>query len=190
MSAKIEIRELGPELWSSLEKLFGQNGACGGCWCMFWRIEDGERYQDVKGDQARTRQRALIRSGRSRGLLAFVGAEPVGWCAYGPRSEFPRLGRSRTLACDDPKRAWSIPCFFVKAGFRGRGVARALLRAAVESVKREGAEVVEGYPVRLRAGERARSSDAFTGTVPLFASEGFRILTNTSRGRQRARRTP
>jgi hypothetical protein len=65
MSAKIEIRELGPELWSSLEKLFGQNGACGGCWCMFWRIEDGERYQDVKGDHARTRQRALIRSGRA-----------------------------------------------------------------------------------------------------------------------------
>jgi hypothetical protein len=64
MSARIEIREIGPELWPSLEKLFGQNGACEGCWCMFWRIEDGERYQDVKGDKARTRQRALIRSGR------------------------------------------------------------------------------------------------------------------------------
>jgi hypothetical protein len=59
MSAKIEIRELGPELWSSLEKLFGQNGACGGCWCMFWRIEDGERYQDVKG---RGVARALLRA--------------------------------------------------------------------------------------------------------------------------------
>ncbi len=94
------------------------------------------------------------------------------------------------IACDDPERTWSIPCFFVKAGFRGRGVARALLRAAVASVKREGAEVAEGYPVRLRRGERAHSGDAYTGTVPLFESEGFRILTNTSRGRQRARRKP
>jgi hypothetical protein len=59
MSAKIEIRELGPELWSSLEKLFGQNGACEGCWCMFGRIEDGERYQDVKG---RGVARALLRA--------------------------------------------------------------------------------------------------------------------------------
>ncbi len=24
--------------WSDLEELFGERGACGGCWCMFWRL--------------------------------------------------------------------------------------------------------------------------------------------------------
>ena len=40
---------LTPALWPALEQLFGEHGACGGCWCMFWRIEKGERYADICG---------------------------------------------------------------------------------------------------------------------------------------------
>jgi hypothetical protein len=25
--------------WIDLEKLFGAHGACGGCWCMWWRLK-------------------------------------------------------------------------------------------------------------------------------------------------------
>lgn len=35
MSLGLHIKELTPELWPALEKLFGKNGACAGCWCMF-----------------------------------------------------------------------------------------------------------------------------------------------------------
>jgi hypothetical protein len=35
---KLNISPLTPDRWNDLEKLFGQKGACGGCWCMFWRL--------------------------------------------------------------------------------------------------------------------------------------------------------
>jgi GNAT superfamily N-acetyltransferase len=181
----VEIRELTPELWPDFEKLFGPNGGCAGCWCMWWRVLEGERFMDIQGAEAKRRQKALVLAGESRGLLAFAGGEPVGWCAYGPRTGFAALMRSRTLACGDAEKVWSLPCFFVKAGWRGRGVARALLRAALSSLKRRGARIAEAYPVR----PPSSNATAFTGTVPWLESEGFRILTDRPRGRQRARRT-
>jgi GNAT superfamily N-acetyltransferase len=183
-SEPLETRELTPELWPALEKLFGRNGACAGCWCMWWRVPEGERFKDVRGEEAKRRQRELVLAGESRGLLAFAAGEPVGWCAYGRRIEFAALSRSRTLACADAEKVWSLPCFFIKAGWRGRGVARALLRAALVSVKREGGRIAEAYPVR----PPASNASAFTGTVPWLRSEGFRVLTKHPRGRQRARR--
>ena len=40
----MKIRELSPELWPAFEALFGEKGACAGCWCMFWRTEKGESF--------------------------------------------------------------------------------------------------------------------------------------------------
>jgi GNAT superfamily N-acetyltransferase len=151
---------------------------------MWWRIPAGERFQQLHGEEARRRQRKLVADGRSLGLLAFADGEPVGWCAYGPRVDFVALQRSRTLACDDAERVWSLPCFFVKAGWRGRGVARALLRAALRTLRARGVSLVEAYPVRPPAANAA----AFTGTVPLFESEGFEVVEPRPRGRQRVRR--
>jgi hypothetical protein len=35
---KFTIRPLTPDLWPALDDLFGKNGACNGCWCMYWRL--------------------------------------------------------------------------------------------------------------------------------------------------------
>ena len=34
----LTIQELTADLWPALEDLFGEKGACNGCWCMYWRI--------------------------------------------------------------------------------------------------------------------------------------------------------
>src|SRR5207237_23644 len=73
---------------------------------------------------------------------------PVGWCAYARRVDLPKLQRSPSLACDDAADVWSIPCFFVKAGFRGKGIARALLRHALRSIRLAGGRTAEAYPVQ------------------------------------------
>jgi hypothetical protein len=31
---KLEFHELTSERWGDLEALFGERGACGGCWCV------------------------------------------------------------------------------------------------------------------------------------------------------------
>ena len=182
---KIETRDLTPESWPALEKLFGPNGACAGCWCMWWRLGPGETVTIANGPRMKQRQKSLVRSGASRGVLAFAGGVPVGWCAYARRVDLPKLQRSPSLACDDAADVWSIPCFFVKAGFRGKGIARALLRHALRSIRLAGGRTAEAYPVQ----PPATNASAFTGTVPFLESEGFVVVTSRPRGRQRARRS-
>jgi len=127
----MNIVPLTPDRFADLERLFGPNGACAGCWCMWWRLGPGETVSIANGPRMKQRQKSLVRSGASRGVLAFAGGAPVGWCAYARRVDLPKLQRSPSLACDDAADVWSIPCFFVKAGFRGKGIARALLRHAL-----------------------------------------------------------
>ena len=38
MDRKLEFHPLTPDRWDDFVKVFGQNGACAGCWCMYWRI--------------------------------------------------------------------------------------------------------------------------------------------------------
>jgi hypothetical protein len=38
---------LTKERWSDFETLFGVRGACGGCWCMFWRLTRSEFERQV-----------------------------------------------------------------------------------------------------------------------------------------------
>ena len=57
---RIVIWELVLELWPAVEALFGAKGACGGCWCQAWRIENGERWKEIQGAVAKERLRAGV----------------------------------------------------------------------------------------------------------------------------------
>jgi GNAT superfamily N-acetyltransferase len=174
----LSIVELRAAQWPALEKLFGARGACGGCWCMWWRVaRGGALWEATKGERARSQFRALVEAGRARGLLAFQGAEPVGWCTFGARHEFPRLDRVRAYRRAVAQESWSIPCFYVTPRARGQGVARQLLAAAVAACRRAGAEIVEGYPVTLtRKGRRLPPAFSHTGPLTLFTREGFEVV--------------
>lgn len=186
---RVRVEALSPARWPAVEALFGAKGACAGCWCMFWRLGEGERFDDVKGPAARKRFKALVTAGKARGFLAFVGDEPVGWLAAGRRTAFPRLDRAPSLACDDAARVHALPCFFVKAGFRGQGVASALLAFAVKALEQDGAQVLERYPVKApRPGAAIPAAFAWTGTVLLFEKAGFAVVQPRPSGKQRMRR--
>lgn len=174
----VETRELTPDLWPAVEELFGPRGACGGCWCMWWRVERGGKlWEETRGEPARRAFRELVSSGKARGILAFAGGRPLGWCAYGPRAEFPRTERVRAYRRDDTAGVWSVNCFYIARQHRGRGVARALLRAAVDACRRQGAAVVEGYPVTETAdGQRLAAAFAWTGPLAIFEEAGFEVV--------------
>src|SRR5258708_12253231 len=106
---KIVVKEMTPRLWKDLERLFGEKGACGGCWCMWWRIEKGEEWKNVKGSEAKNRLRTMIENGTVRGLMAYDGSEPIGWCTFGKRTAFPGLTRARPLNCDYTHQNSSSP---------------------------------------------------------------------------------
>jgi len=181
---------LTPGAWKDVETLFGPRGACAGCWCMFWRLERGERFDALKGEALKTRFRAGVLDGHIQGVLAYSDGEPVGWATFGPRTSFARLQRSPSLACDDAERVWSVPCFFVRREHRRQGVSRVLLDAALAEMRRQGVGLVEGYPVKLPAsGASIPAAFAYTGTRSLFAGAGFEPAPGAgTHSRQRVRR--
>jgi GNAT superfamily N-acetyltransferase len=184
----LTCKRLVPELWPAVERLFGAHGACGGCWCMYWRTQKGERWEDLKGARAKRRLKELVGSGQALGVLAFDGEEPVGWASVGPRADYAKLDRAPSFACQDAAGVWSIPCFFVRPGHRGQGVARALLAAAEELAREQGAPALEGYPVRPKADGRYPAAFAWTGTRSLFDAAGFAVAGNEGGGKQRMRK--
>jgi GNAT superfamily N-acetyltransferase len=181
--------DLSPALWPAIERLFGGNGACGGCWCQAWRIEKGERWDDVKGTDAKERLRRGIESGTTFGVLAFDGETPIGWCTYGPRDSFPRLNRARSLRCEDSSLVWSVPCFFVLRDYRRQGVAKALLDHTLGAMAERGVEIVEGYPSAPNKGGSYIAAFSWTGTISLFERAGFALAGSAEASKRRMRKT-
>jgi GNAT superfamily N-acetyltransferase len=77
----------------------------------------------------------------------------------------------RVLSEDDD--VWLLPCLFVRAGHRSRGVTYTLGRAAVELARSSGATAIEGWPTSESGGT---SADSFLGREKLFDDLGFRCI--------------
>ncbi len=167
----LTIKPLTPARWPDFETLFGARGACGGCWCMFWKLPNKD-FKELAYDGNKAAQKALIASGCIPGLLAYAGGEPVGWIAVEPRDQYPRLARSRILAPVDEQRVWSITCFFTRRGERGKGVSKELLKACIEHVRKHGGKIVEGYPTEPKAG-KLPDPFVYTGLASAFRAAGF-----------------
>jgi GNAT superfamily N-acetyltransferase len=183
----VVCHELDASRWENLETLFGEKGACAGCWCMYWRLPTRE-FKAAQGAAAKKQLRVLVERDQAHGVLAYVDGEPVGWCAFERRVELPRLDSAPSLAIDDAEVVWALPCFFVKVGFRGRGVARALLAAGEKAVRKRGGRVLEAYPI-LPAGEtKIPAAFAWTGVPALFEAAGWKNVAPRERGKQRYRK--
>jgi GNAT superfamily N-acetyltransferase len=172
MPADIRIEPADARRWPDLERLFGARGACGGCWCMWYRLPRAE-YERGKGQDNRDKLRKLLQAEDPTGVIAYAGEAPIGWCAVAPRSAFTRLERARTLRPVDDQPVWSIVCLFVARGHRRQGVSVALLNGAAQYARSLGALIVEGYPVEPRSGTIPEVF-AHPGTPSAFKSAGFR----------------
>ncbi|MGD8252600.1 MAG: hypothetical protein PVF20_09810, partial [Desulfobacterales bacterium] len=119
---------LTPACWVDFVSLFGDRGACGGCWCMLWRL-DRRRFESQKGEGNRRAMKAIVDSGEIPGILAYRGGRAVGWCAVSPRKTYSALSRSRILRPVDDREVWSIACLFIEKSHRNKGVSVDLLSA-------------------------------------------------------------
>lgn len=174
---KLVFQPLTPERMDDLGTVLrGNFGA--GCWCMFPRLTDAQTRQlPGEGTLSPRKREAMTRLAardRSPGLLAYAGNEPIGWIAVAPRDELTRLIRSRATPPADDTPVWVIPCITVRKGYRGQGIAVALIQAAVTYAGTQGAPAVEAYP--RAGGERTGDDNAYFGTEPLFRRAGFQVI--------------
>lgn len=176
--SELEIQPLTPDRLPDLAALFGQGGDPKWCWCSFFRVRNADFAHATADTNREVLERAVdttAADGRNPGLVAYRDGEPIGWVSVGPRDDYERLKHSRVLAPIDDKPVWSIVCFVVSRKARNRGVARALLDAAVDYARQHGATLLEAYPVDTD-GERVPAAHAFKGTVGMFERAGFEVV--------------
>ena len=170
--SRIQFYPLTPARWKDFETLFGERGACGGCWCMWPRLRRSD-FQTQKGPGNKKAMKRLVQSGPPPGLLAYADGQPVAWCALAPREGYCALANSRILKPVDDQPVWSVVCFFVAKPYRRRGLSTQLLDEAMKYARKQGAHIVEGYPVEPKTEARSPDVFAWTGLASAFRKAGF-----------------
>ena len=167
--------------WSDVEALFGERGACGGCWCMAWRLRNKE-WIAGKGNKNKRAFKKIVTSGEGPGVLGYLGKQPVAWCALAPRETYSYLERSRVLRPVDEEAVWSVSCLFILKPYRRKGISVRMLKAAVELAAERGAKIVEGYPTEPTM-ERTPDPFVWTGIPSAFRKAGFKEVLRRSKTR-------
>jgi GNAT superfamily N-acetyltransferase len=164
-----------------LETLFGTRGAGFTCQCQRYKLRPREAFRSFPVEERADRLRRQTECGHPRsattsGLVAYLDGEPVGWCAVEPRTAYEGLVRNNRVPWEGRAEdktddsVWAVTCLFARAGFRKRGISRALARAAVDFARDRGARALEGYPITTKA---VIGEELHVGTEGVFADAGF-----------------
>jgi GNAT superfamily N-acetyltransferase len=174
---KLTVAPLTPNRWPDLEAIFKAKGCsvARGCWCMAYR-RSGSREPlppgATRAQANRAALKALVDAGHPPGLIGYRGKVPVGWVSIGPREDYATLKRSPIMKPVDDQPVWSVICFVVPAEHRGQGVAQALLTGAVAYARKQGATLVEAYPVDKPT--RSKDDSMWFGAKSMYNKAGFK----------------
>ena len=193
MTDAIRVIPANEAPWEDIAAVFGTRGSSSACFCQRYKLHPGEAFSRFPAEERALRLREQTNAGEptaesTSGLVAYMGDEPVGWCAVEPRPAYfgllrvyrtPWEGRAESKA---DASVWSVTCVLVRAGFRKRGVAYALARAAVEHAHSRGARALEAYPMRTDAGE-ITWDEIHVGAESIFAAAGMAEVTRPGKRR-------
>lgn len=191
-SAVVTVVPANQASWEDLRTIFGTRGPASQCYCQRQKVRDIE-WQSVSIEDRAARLRTETNCDQpaarhTSGLVAYLGDEPAGWCAVEPRTAFLRLrnspvtwtGRNEDKADDS---VWAVACFVTRAGYRHRGVSRALAAAAVDFARERGARAIEGYPMVLPPGQEITWDEMRVGSRSIFADAGFAEVSRPTKRR-------
>jgi GNAT superfamily N-acetyltransferase len=175
------VHPLTAERWDDFVQLFGETGACGGCWCMYWRVMRPE-FERRKGSGNKRAMKKIVNGGEVPGLIAYVKNKPVGWCSVAPRTAFPRMARSKIMKPVDDQPAWSVVCLFVAREYRRQKLSVRLLKAAIAYAKKQKVKVLEGYPTDHKD-RTIPDPFVYQGLASAFREAGFTEILRRSPSR-------
>ena len=182
VSAAVTVVPANEASWEDLRAIFGDRGYAAYCQCQRFkvgqhpwaRLSVAERMERLREETHCGYPSARTTSG----LVAYLDGEPVGWCAVEPRTAYPRLPPARVAwkargETKDDEGVWAVTCFATRAGYRRRGITRALVRASVEFARDRGARAIEGYPMITEPGQEVTWGELHVGSRAIFADAGF-----------------
>lgn len=152
---------------ADFESLFESPGGPKYCWCMAWRTT-AEEARSLSGPERRPLMLRRIERGEPVGLLGYAEGLPVAWVSIAPKETYNRLGGPEPAPGE---HVWSLACMYIPRTLRGQGLAHALIGAAIDHARQQGATAVEAYPV-----DPDSPSYRFMGFVPAFEQAGFEAL--------------
>jgi GNAT superfamily N-acetyltransferase len=171
--------------WEDLQTVFGARGAAANCQCQRYKLRPREAFRKFPVEERAHRLRGQTACGdpgaeSTSGLVAYLDGEPAGWCAVEPRPAYAGLIRHARVPWEgrDEDKAddgvWAVTCLLTRAGYRRRGVSRALARAAVEFARERGARALEAYPITTTD---VITEELHVGIHAVFAAAGFAEVT-------------
>jgi GNAT superfamily N-acetyltransferase len=174
--------------WEDLRAIFGDRGYAAYCHCQRPKMKSWAEWKELGVAGRMLRHEAQTHCGypsaeTTSGLVAYLDGEPVGWCAVEPRTAYARLRRTPVpwtgrAEDKDDDGVWAVVCFITRAGFRRRGVSRALAHATVEFARERGARALEGYPMVVEPGEDVTWGELNVGSRSIFAEAGFQEVSH------------
>lgn len=120
----------------------------------------------------------LIEKGVMHGYLAYADGIAIGWCNANDRQNYVRAGsfvphvrrdEDYYIADGERGKVKSLVCFEIAPEYRGKGVAKALLRRVCDDAEKDGYDFVEVYP---QVTETFSALD-FTGPMEMYGHFGF-----------------
>ena len=183
---KLTFEPLTKSNWNKFVQLFGEKGACGNCWCMYYRLKKTDFIEGKVDEGNKRAMKDIVWENKPIGILGFYEGQAIAWCAFAPREDFLKLENSRVHKRIDDKEVWSIPCFFIDKAFRRNGVSVKLLKGVIEYAKSNGIKIIEAYPT-IPTQEKLPDSFAWIGLYKSFERVGFEIADRKSKNRPMVR---
>lgn len=183
---QITFEPLSKNNWFKFVQLFGEKGACGNCWCMYYRLRKDDFIEGKANEGNKDAMKKLVFENKPTGILGFYEGQPISWCAFAPREHFMKLENSRVHKRIDNNSVWSIPCFFIDKNFRRQGISVEILKGVIEYAKNNNIKIIEAYPT-IPTKERLPDSFAWIGLYKSFERAGFEIVDRTSKNRPMVR---
>jgi GNAT superfamily N-acetyltransferase len=169
-----EVKPLTPELAETfcdyLSNLsFEHAPHWAGCFCRYYHSNCSfEEWRKRTNEENHMEAMEQIKNSSMKGYLAFDGDKCIGWCNANDINEFKRLEGETSHIVKD-KRVGCVICFVIHPEYRKQGVARLLLRHAIEGFKDQGYEGVLSIPVDVKD----VPEKSYRGTMNMYKECGF-----------------
>ncbi|MEI2776109.1 MAG: GNAT family N-acetyltransferase [Tetrasphaera sp.] len=164
------ITPLDSSTWDAFAELVERNnGVFGGCWCIGFHPECGQR-----GLDHRAAKEERVRTGRAHAALVLdADGLAQGWAQWGDPDELAGIKHKRAYDKEPPQLPdWRITCVFADKRHRGQGIARAAVEGAIAMIAAEGGGLVEAIS-EVTDGRVAQGRFLFSATVELLEDLGF-----------------